>query len=268
MLRGFYTAASGMIAQQRHQEALANNIANANTPGYKAEQATMRAFPELLMHKLGSKSLPTTEQLNMPTKQQIGSLHTGAYVQELIPNFVQGDLHETGMTTDLALVQGNMPDENGSLFFTVQNETGDIRLTRNGNFTVDGEGMLVTTQGYYVLDDNNDPISTNGLEFIVLSDGTIQVNGEDIALGISYVANAHDLEKEGNGLFSGELEANVPAEATFSVEQGFLERSNVDSLQTMTQMMESYRMFETNQRVLKAYDESMEKAVNDVGRLG
>lgn len=268
MLRGFYTAASGMVAQQRQQEALANNVANANTPGYKADQATIRAFPELLMHKMGSRHIPTTEGLNIPMKQPIGSLHTGAYVQEIVPNFIQGDVRETGISTDLALVQGNVPDEDGSLFFTIQNDTGDIRLTRNGNFTVDGQGMLVTTQGYYVLDANNEPISTNGLEFTVLSDGTIQVGDEAVELGISYVANANALEKEGNGLFNGDVEANMPAGATFTVEQGFLERSNVDSLQTMTQMMESYRMFETNQRVLKAYDESMEKAVNDIGRLG
>lgn len=268
MLRGFYTAASGMITQQRQQEALANNIANANTPGYKADQATIRAFPEMLMHKMSSKTIPTTERIHMPLRQPIGSLHTGVYVQEMVPNFVQGDLKETGVSTDMALVQSDVPDDNGSLFFTVQNEAGDIRFTRNGNFTVDGEGMLVTSQGYYVLDVNNEPIATNGQEFTVLSDGTIQIDDANIQLGISYVANANDLEKEGNGLLDGEAEVNIPEEAMFSVEQGFLERSNVDSLQTMTQMMESYRMFETNQRVLKAYDESMGKAVNDIGRLG
>nr|WP_286168648.1 flagellar basal body rod C-terminal domain-containing protein [Roseburia sp. 1XD42-34] len=72
--------------------------------------------------------------------------------------------------------------------------------------------------------------------------------------------------KEGNDLYNGDVEA-VPAGATFSVKQGFLERSNVDTLQAMTQMMESYRLFETNQRVLKAYDQSMEKAVSEIGRL-
>lgn len=267
MLRGFYTAASGMIAQQRQQEALSNNIANANTPGYKADQAALRAFPEMLLQQMGSKNVPTINGLNLPTQHPIGSLNTGVYVQENVPNFIQGDIRETGMTTDLALVNGVLPDETGSLFFTVQNEAGEARYTRNGNFTVDGQGFLVTNDGYYVLDQAGNAIQTDGMEFTVTSDGTLQTNGQNIPLGIAYTANANELAKEGNGLFSGEA-GDVPAGTTFTLQQGFLERSNVDSLQSMTQMMESYRMFETNQRVLKAYDESMGKAVSEIGRLG
>ncbi|MFC4558051.1 flagellar hook-basal body protein [Virgibacillus kekensis] len=266
MLRGFYTAASGMIAQQKQLESLSNNIANANTPGYKADQPVMRAFPELLMQQMGGKELPVTREFNLPVQNPIGSLNTGAYVHETVPNYQQGDIRQTGNTTDLALVNGELPDETGSLFFTVQNEAGEERFTRNGNFTVDGQGFLVTTQGYYVLDQAGNPVQTNGMEFNVTQDGVLQANGQNIPLGIAYTPNANDFTKEGNGLFSGEAGA-IPAGATFSVQQGVLERSNVDSLQSMTQMMESYRVFETNQRVLKAYDESMGKAVNEIGRL-
>ena len=94
----------------------------------------------------------------------------------------------------------------------------------------------------------------------------MQVAGQNIPLGIAYTEDANQLAKEGNGLFAGDAAA-TPAGATYTIQQGFLEQSNVDTLQAMTQMMESYRMFETNQRVLKAYDESMSKAVNEVGRL-
>ena len=267
MLRGFYTAASGMIAQQRQQESLANNIANVNTPGYKADQATLRAFPELLMQQMGSQRIPTTRGFSLPIGQQIGTLNTGVYVQETIPNFEQGDLRETGVTTDLALANGILPDETGSLFFTVQNEAGEVRYTRNGNFTVDGQGYLTTNQGYYVLDQVGNTIPTNSLEFTVNPEGILQVEGQNIPLGIAYTDNVNDFVKEGNGLFNGEA-GILPAGTTFTVQQGFLEGSNVDSLTSMTQMMQSYRMFETNQRVLKAYDESMGKAVNEIGRLG
>ncbi|MEC5424493.1 flagellar hook-basal body protein [Virgibacillus sp. C22-A2] len=267
MLRGFYTAASGMIAQQRHQEALSNNIANANTPGYKADQASLRAFPEMLIQQMGKKNIPTTQGINLPVQNPIGSLNTGVYVHETAPNYVQGDVRETGLTTDMALVNGVIPDETGSLFFTVQNEAGEVRYTRNGNFTVDGQGALVTNQGYYVLDQAGNQIQTDGMEFIVTQDGFLQTEDQAILLGIAYTDNANDFVKEGNDLFNGEAGA-VPAGATFTVQQGFLEQSNVDSLQSMTQMMESYRMFETNQRVLKAYDESMGKAVSEIGRLG
>ncbi|WP_430790246.1 flagellar hook-basal body protein [Virgibacillus flavescens] len=266
MLRGFYSAASGMIAQQRRQEALANNIANANTPGYKADQPTLRAFPEMLMKQIGSTELPTERGFNVPGNQTIGALNTGVYVQENVPKFIQGDIRETGISTDLALINGAFPDEAGGLFFTVQNEAGEQRYTRNGNFTVDGQGFLVATEGYYVLDQAGNRIQTDGQDFTVTQDGNVQAAGQNIPLGIAYTENVNQMAKEGNGLFAGEAGA-VPAGATFTIQQGFLEQSNVDTLQSMTEMMESYRMFETNQRVLKAYDESMSKAVNEVGRL-
>ncbi|HLS20042.1 MAG TPA: flagellar hook-basal body protein [Bacillota bacterium] len=268
MLRGFYAAASGMITQQRQQEALANNIANVNTPGYKADQVAIRAFPEMLMQKIDSQKTPTTSPTNIPQRSLVGSLNTGVYVQEYIPNFSVGALKQTFLPTDLAIDQQHVPDENGSLFFTVQNEAGDIRLTRNGNFTIDGDGMLVTTEGHYVLDVNGAPINTNDHHFTVLSNGTLQIGEENVQLGLSYVENTNDLEKEGHELYVGEAAAAIPAEVIYTVRQGYLEGSNVDSGLTMTQMMEAYRLFETNQRVLRTYDESLEKAVNDIGRLG
>lgn len=271
MLRGLYAATSGMIAQQRHQEALSNNLANVNTAGYKADQATLRSFPEMLIHQIGQRKIPTTNELTLPINKQIGSLNTGVYVQETIPHFTQGTLKETGLTTDIALVNGVMPDETGDIFFTVQNENGDIRYTRNGNLAVDGEGYLTTHNGYYVLDEANNPIFTDGLEFIVTPEGEIVLDGETIPLNIAYVANTNDLVKEGNDLYNGEDTVVINAfdsDAQFSVKQQFLEGSNVDTAQTMSQMIQAYRAFEMNQRVLRAYDESLGKAVNDIGRIG
>lgn len=160
LLRGFYTAASGMLSQQRQQEALANNVANVNTPGYKSDQATLRAFPELLIQQMGSENIPTMNGLNLPKSQPIGSLNTGVYVHEMIPDYTQGDVRETGVTTDMAIVNGTFPDETGSLFFAVQTDNDEVRYTRNGNFTVDGQGTLVTNEGYYVVDQGGAPIST------------------------------------------------------------------------------------------------------------
>ncbi|WP_010648314.1 flagellar hook-basal body protein [Oceanobacillus massiliensis] len=269
MLRGFYTAASGMITQQRQTEALSNNIANANTPGYKADQTTIRAFPELLLSEMGSeKTIPTTQGgLNLPVQNTVGSINTGAYVQETVPNFKQGDVRETNISTDLAIINGTIPDESGFLFFNVQNEAGEVRYTRNGNFTVDGEGFLVTNQGYYVLDQAGNPIQTDGMEFTVTPEGTLQTMDQATQLGISYMENVNDLTKEGNDIFAGEADA-IPAGTTFSIQQGTLEQSNVNTMQTMTDMMSSYRLFETNQRVLRAYDESLGKAVSEIGRIG
>lgn len=271
MLRGLYTATSGMIAQQRHQEALSNNMTNVNTPGYKADHATLRSFPEMLIRQLGQRKIPTTNGLNLPVNNPVGSLNTGVYVQETIPHFSQGILKETGLTTDLALANGVMPDETGDVFFTVEDDEGNVRYTRNGNFTVDGAGYLTTQNGYYVLDGGNNRIFTDGLDFIVTSEGDILLDGNAIPVNISYIANTNDLIKEGNDLYNGEdtqvVNANT-TDAQYQIEQGFLEGSNVDTAQTMSQMIQAYRAFEMNQRVLKAYDESLEKAVNEIGRIG
>ncbi len=263
-----------MMAQQRRQDTLSNNIANAQTPGYKQDQATVRAFPELLIQRMGKQEINTaTGSFNVPQQRQIGSINTGVYVQETIPDFKQGSLRETGLTTDMALVNGTLPDETGGLFFTVQNDAGDVRYTRNGNFTVNGDGFLTTGEGFYVLDQAGNPIETDGQTFTVNNDGILQVGAQAIPVGVAYSANTNDLVKEGQGLFAlGEdgqaLEnARENAAVTFNIQQKYVETSNVDTVQTMTDMMQAYRLFETNQKVLQAYDQSMDKAVNQIARL-
>lgn len=263
-----------MLAQQRRQQVLNNNLSNMSTPGYKQDQGSMRAFPEMLIERMESKDLPTKNNLNLPVRSEVGSMNTGVYMQETKPEFEQAALRETGIGTDIALLNGNVPGENGGLFFTIQNEDGEARYTRNGNFTVDGEGFLTTKQGSYVLDQGGDPIQTGGVEFDVTEEGILEANGQAIPLGISYTNDATQMVKEGNANFSfnGE-EGQAPVNArnvagvTFNTRQGSLERSNVDPAKTMTEMMSSYRLFETNQKVLKAYDRSMDKAVNEIGRV-
>src|SRR5699024_2171491 len=110
MLRGFYTAASGMVTQQRQQEALSNKMTKAHTPGYKTHQPEKKKLQEMSMNKLDKKNLPTINEANVPVKQSIVPLHTGVYVHEMVPNFTQGDARETGVSTDLALVDEDVPD--------------------------------------------------------------------------------------------------------------------------------------------------------------
>ncbi|MEH7224620.1 flagellar hook-basal body protein [Bacillus sp. JJ1566] len=278
MLRGFYSAAAGMFAQQRRTEMLTNNIANANTPGYKVDQGSLRAFPEMLMQRLEGVQSPAKNGGSLRTASRIGGLNTGVYMQEMIPLFKQGDIRETGLRADVALVNGNLPinaetNKPGSVFFTVQNANGDVRYTRNGNFTVDPAGFLTTNEGFYVLDENGNRIALENDQFDVSADGSIIVNGQTQSrLGIAFSENPLNLIKEGNGLYrtnDGEVLPNAGAnpEVSYSLKQGFLEGSNVDVSQAMTEMMTAYRTFEANQKVLQAYDKSMDKAVNEIGRL-
>lgn len=278
MFKGFYTAASGMIAQQRRTEMLTNNMANANTPGYKADQSSVRSFPEMLLGRLAYETIPVDKQLKWNSLTPMGGLHTGVYVQETNPLFRQGDIKSTDLKTDMALVNRTLPINQetglaGSVFFTVQNGDGEVRYTRNGNFTLDAQGFLTTPSGYYVLDDNNEPIQLESDQFRVAENGAVVENNIEVArLGVAYSNDpSAQLVKEGDGLFRAEAglaDAYNDNNISFALKQGFLEGSNVDEGQTMTEMLATYRSFEANQKVLQAYDQSMGKAVNEVGKLG
>ena len=279
MFKGFYTVTAGMTAQQRKTEILTNNMANANTPGFKAEQSTIRSFPDMLMSAVTSNGIPTEKGLNTMKASPIGTLNAGVYLQEALSNYTQGSLIETGLSTDVALIDGNLPmDEEsgkpGSIFFRLQHPDGNEAYTRNGSFTLDGQGNLVTGMGLYVLDSEGETIQLQSDDFSISPNGVISdENGVEVAqLGVSFAANTDVLMKQDNGLFrmlEGEaLPTAYDTEGvTFSFQQQYLEGSNVDAAQSMTSMLSAYRAFEANQKVLQAYDKSMEKAVTEIGRV-
>src|SRR5699024_10582905 len=150
---------------------VSNNIANANTPGYKADQATLRSFPEMLIQQMGSKHVPTRKGLNLPTSRFIGGLNTGVYAQELVSDFSQGYSRETDMFTSLSLENGTMPAEASSSYFFVDNEDGEERLTRNKHFTIDGEGYRTPNQGHFVVSNKGKSIEPNGDYISISGDG-------------------------------------------------------------------------------------------------
>ncbi|USK28414.1 flagellar hook-basal body protein [Bacillus sp. CMF21] len=271
MLRGFYTATAGMLAQQRRTEMLSNNIANANTPGYKSDQAALKAFPEMLLKRVESSKVPA------PATQAVGTLNTGVYLQEMIPQFTQGDLRETGLFSDVALVEELVPyneetNAKGALLFAVQNQAFELRYTRNGQFTRNENGEL-TLAGNPVLGTNGQPISVASDQFEITSDGTVRVDGvEQAQIEIVFAGDTRTLIKEGNGLYRTEDGNGLPTavnnpEISYQLKQGYVEGSNVDVSKSYTEMMTAYRAFEANQKVLQAYDRSMDKAVNEIGRV-
>lgn len=278
MLRGFYTVASGMLAQQRKTEMLTNNMANANTPGFKADQSSLRAFPEMLLQRFGKHPIPTESSLNLPYSSTVGSINSGVYVQDATPQFIQGDMQQTDKKTDIALLDTNIPvnqdGTQGSVFFTVAHPNGETRYTRNGNFTLDGQGFLTTGSGLYVLNEQGNQIQLSSDQFSINDAGVLTgQNGEQARLGIGFANNPQRLIKEGEGLFRTEDDnplwnAFTQEGVQFKLQQGYLERSNVDVSRTMTEILTAYRAFEANQKVLQAYDRSMEKAANEVGRIG
>lgn len=272
LLRGFYTAASGMLTQQRRAEMLSNNIANANTPGFKAEQGTVRAFPELLLSHL------ETNMKGHVTQKEIGRLHTGAYLQEVIPLYTQGDVKETNVQSDVALIEEVVPtleetNVKGSLFYAVETPDGQVKYTKNGHFSIDENGRL-TLGGNTVLSTNGNPIVITESDFTFTSDGRIYVDGEPNGqqLDVRFAADVRNLVREGNGLYRTVDEAELPSAVgngaiQYTLKQGYLESSNVDIASSYTDLLTAYRSFEANQKVLQAYDKSMDKAVNEIGRV-
>ncbi|TAA72221.1 flagellar hook-basal body protein [Planococcus salinarum] len=283
MFRGLYTATSGMMANNRQQQVLTNNLANAATPGFKKDQSVMRAFPAQLIKAMETGGTTVGGQTLPSTQKSIGSLQTGVYAQEGIPSFTQGALKNTGNSTDLALLSSSLPvnpetGKPGTVSFAVALPNDEIRYTQNGQFTVDAAGFLTTAEGFNVLDRDLQPIQVNSTDFTIGANGEVASNDGDVnnSLFLSYTENPQQFIKEGQNLLRW---AGDPALAPVSIElaglgntgplvqQGYIEQSNVDLTQTMTDMMKTYRGFESNQKIIQAYDRSMEKAVNEIGRV-
>ncbi|WP_226654393.1 flagellar hook-basal body protein [Pseudalkalibacillus hwajinpoensis] len=272
MFKGMYTATSGMMASERKQQFLTNNLSNAETPGFKQGEAAFRSFPEYLLKERNT---------NTPTpNSSIGTLQTGVYTQEGIPNFSSGSLKETSKPTDLALIDENLPidaetGKKGLVLFGVRLDDNAIRYTRNGNFSVNENGFLTTSEGYQVVGNNLQPIQLTGDSFTVTEDGTIREdNGNEQQLWIGYTGDPTNLTQQGNGVFvwegdeaDGPLNIQTTNITEYAVKQGYLEGSNVDMTTTMTDMLNTYRLYEANQKVLQTYDQSIDKAVNDIGRV-
>ena len=273
MFKGFYTAAAGMLSQQRQTDLLTNNIANANTPGFKADQGTLKAFPDMLLQRMESEDLPTDRSISVQNKKEIGTINTGVYMQETVPNFTQGDLQQTSQSTDIALMEQNMPTKEGGLFFVVQSPDNTPQYTRNSNFTLDQEGFLTTSTGAYVLNTNNQPIQLKSENFTVDSQGNVTENNQQVAqIDIAYASDLQTIKKAGNGLYETLNNQPLPSARnnpgiSYQVKQGFVERSNVDAAQSMTDLLTAYRAFEANQKIMQAYDRSMDKAANEIGRV-
>lgn len=265
MIRGLYTAASGMLARNMQQDAIANNLANVNTSGYKRDQAVFREFPNFLKHRLNDDVL-LTQHGHIDFQPPIGLLGTGTTVDDIFTHFEQGQLMKTENTFDLALW--------GDGFFSVMTPEGE-RYTRSGNFTVNAEGELVTMQGYNVLDANNNPVKVLFNNIAITEDGTLfamsEINNEAIAkLKIVSFADNKGLKKIGDSLFditeySGE--AQLSGLPQVEVKQGYIERSNVNIVTEMVNMIEVQRSYEANQKVILNHDALLGKAVNEVGRL-
>jgi flagellar basal-body rod protein FlgG len=230
MDRGLYLAASGMLAEQVRQDQIANDLANASTAGYKAERTTQQSFGELLL-------------TNSVTGQRVGNVTTAVGVTGTVTDWTPGMLKDTGEPLDFGI--------NGDGFFAVQTNAG-TRYTRNGEFTSDAQGRLTTLDGGLVLGRSGQPVTLG-------ADGKVDPR----LLNVVTLTNP---EKVGNSYVTGTPGA-VAGQVAGSVRAGALEASSADPTQSMVDMMESLRAYESGQKVIQTIDETLGKSAGSVGSL-
>lgn len=275
MIRGLYTAASGMLLGLRQQEVVADNLANSNTVGYKADQSAQTAFAGVLARRVGASDGP----MRGTTDQVIGMVGTGAFVQNVRTFLGQGSERETGSPLDVML--------RGDGFFAVQTDEG-LRFTRDGHWDRDDQERLVTADGGLVLDVQGNPITVDTDHLRIKPDGRIMrlistpiesadgstvldVTEEEVAQLQVVTLGADDLVRAGKSQFmvvpGGVVTPMDPTEGVTFVLQGSLEEANVNVGQSATQLYSVARSYSSSQRVFSAINDTLESAVREVGRV-
>ncbi len=263
MLRSLYTAASGMMAQQMNLDNIANNLSNSSTAGFRQRRLQ---FSDLVYQNLVMPGAAATQQTTVAAGLQVG-LGSRAAASEVIQ--LQGDVTQTGNPLDLTV--------QGQGFFQVTLPSGDIAYTRSGSFHMDSQGNVVTADGDPI--EPSITIPTNATSVTIGSDGTVSVTtpGQQAAqqvgaIQLAMFANPGGLNSVGGNVFlatsaSGDPIVGTPGgtEGLGTIQQGYLEQSNVNVVEEFIEMIVAQRSYEANSRVVQAADE-MFQTVNNLGR--
>ena len=234
MLEGLYSAAAGMAAQQQHMDAVANDLANVDTTGYKSLRT---GFRDLLYTQAGKAAGANVD---------VGA---GAAATQLGRSLSQGALQTTGRVLDVAI--------SGQGFFQVRTAAGQTALTRDGNFHLDSGGRLVNSTGDRVQPAITVPAGTAEDEVSIASDGTVNVAGKQVGrLRLVTVRSPEGLAAAGSNLFTATA-ASGPVRGVngANLQQGYLEGSNVDMADAMVGMMDAQRGFEMASKAIQMQDE-------------
>lgn len=257
MVKGLYTAWTGMVNQQNRMDVLTNNLANSATVGFKKEGATSQAFDDVLAYKIKDSSDPDLAR-------KIGKMSLGVKIGENYTDYSQGAFKVTDNTFDLAL--------SGEGFFACEytNKSGEtsVKYTRDGSFTLNVKGELVTKDGDFVLDENGDhivldPNKTTSFD----QSGAIMQNGE--LVGNIQIADFEDynyLEHYGESYYLP-VEGAQMKEAEAKMFSGYLEQSNVTVINEMVELISVSRNYETNQKMIQTIDGTLEIAANQLGKI-
>jgi flagellar basal-body rod protein FlgG len=259
MIRALWTAASGMQAQQKNIDVVANNLANVNTTGFKRSRAD---FQDLVYQNLKSSGAPSTSTTQVPSGIQIG---LGTRLAAVTKMFSAGDLTQTGNELDIAI--------EGDGFFQVLQPDGTIGYTRAGSFKRDSTGRVVTSDGNPLQPEI--VIPANATKINIGNDGTVSVTqagqSATTSLGTIQLAlfpNPAGLSSQGKNLYqttdaSGTATTGTPGQNGLgTIAQGLIEMSNVSVAEEMVQMIVGQRAYEVNSKAVQASDEMLQTANN------
>ena len=256
MIRAMMTAASGMKAQQTQVDTIANNIANANTAGFKKSELSFRA---LLYQTHREPGAPTAQSQRNPIGLQVG---TGTEVSGSAKTFSQGVLEPTTGRFDLAV--------QGEGFFRVRLPSNELRYTRDGSFHLDGQGTLVTTEGYIV--DGAPTIPPDAIAVSIGDDGIVTTQNSEGGtpsqvgnIQLFRFPNPAGLKANGGNFYSETLASGAAAQGqpgltgTGVIKQGYRERSNVEVVDELVALILAQRNYEMNSRSIRASDEMLQQ---------
>lgn len=259
MMRSLWTAASGMVAQQANMDVISNNLANVNTTGFKKSRTDFQDLMYQTMRQSGATTGPDTK---LPTGIQIGSGVRQVATEKI---YTEGSFQSTGNEEDLAI--------EGDGFFQVTMPDGTINYTRDGAFKLDDTKRLVTSEGYPV--EPAITIPTTATAFAVSAEGTVtatipgQSTPQDVGqLQIARFVNASGLDSVGRNLLKETAASGAPVvsnpgtDGAGTIQQKYLEMSNVQVVEEMVNMIVAQRAYEINSKAITTSDTMLEQAAN------
>lgn len=257
MVRALYTAYTGMINEQYRMDIITNNMANADTCGYKQEGVTNQSFDSMLAVKIHDESEYYYDRV-------IGDVSLGVKMGEVYTDFSQGSIRETGNPYDLAI----SGDGFFSLRVTDRNGNDSIKYTRAGEFQITSDGYIVDADGNHLQGDNGDiQISTDSVDVVINGAGEIYEDGALTGqVSLTDFEDYNYLSKFGNTMYTA-VDGAVEKEAAGGIEQGWTEQSTVNIVSEMVNLITITRAYETNQKMISNADRMLDQAVNSVGKV-
>ena len=266
MIKGLYTAASGMMNLLQANDNIANNMSNINTTGFKKGIALFQSFAPLLLEKVSSN--PNERDAVGP---KVGNLSAGSQMAACAIDFSQGPTNITNEQFDFAI--------SGDAFFELQTANGQKLYTRDGRFELGTDGYLVTREGHKVMGKDDKPIkltedftdlneSEDVIDFEVRSDGTVLLNNEPVnKIKLIEFDNKLALMRQGDNCFLDTGSAGAQISQKSSVLQGALEGSNANVIRTMCNSIEGMRTYETLARIVETTSKNLEKTTTQLGKV-